>query len=337
MESQNAMSKIAVEFAQEMEKRNRRTKLVNTMPVIILAALFIIMSVVAEGFLTIYNLHTILNQLSILLVMTMGLTFVILLGGIDLSGEGLAGFVGAITSLLVLNGSNTNNFGMWGVLFAIVCSTAIGILSGVIHVKGKMPSFIVTYAVSSIMSGFAVLSYKGQPAMIKYPFFTRLDQGDLLGIPFLTWIALAVFGIAYLLQNYTKLGSYAYAIGDNETVVRNTGINISRVKIAIFAWSGFCIGIAGAMGAVRVGRGIVDIGLNLVFPAITAVVVGGTALTGGKGGVVNSLIGALIVTVINNGLILLGVSTYIQAAVQGIIIIIAVSLSVEHGRKEICK
>jgi ribose transport system permease protein len=337
METVGTISQVAVEFAQEMEKRNKRTKIINAMPVIILFIIFTGMSVVAQGFLTLNNIHTILNQLSILLVMTMGLTFVILIGGIDLSGEGVAGFVGALTSLLVLNGSNTNDFGMAGVVLAIVAATVIGCISGVIHVKGKMPSFIVTYAVSSIMSGVAVLSYKGQPAMIKYSVFTKLDQGDFLGIPYLTWIAFIIFTIAYILQTRTKIGTYAYAIGDNETIVRNTGININRVKIAIFAWSGFCIGIAGAMGAVRVGRGIVDIGLNLVFPTITAVVVGGTALTGGKGGVVNSLIGALIVTIINNGLILLGVSTYIQAAVQGIIIIIAVSLSVEHGRKEICK
>ncbi len=337
METEMIKSNIAIEFAQEMEKRNRRTRLINSMPVIILAVLFVILSFIAEGFLTLYNIHTILNQLSILLVMSLGLTFVILIGSIDLSGEGVAGFVGAITSLLVLNGTNTNDFGMAGVFFAILCAVVLGIISGLIHVKGKMPSFIVTYAVSSIMSGFAVLSYKGQPAMIKYPLFTRIDQSDFLGIPVMTWAALAIFGIAYVLQTRTKMGTYAYAIGDNETIVKNTGINISKVKVAIFAWSGFCIGVAGAMGAVRVGRGIVDIGLNLVFPAITAVVVGGTALTGGKGGVVNTLMGALIVTIINNGLILLGVSTYIQAAVQGIIIIVAVALSVEHGRRDVCK
>ncbi len=337
MSTQNGKSQIALEFSQEMERINRKTRLINTMPLIILFVLVFIMSIVAEGFFSLYNFRTILSQLSIMLVMSMGLTFVILIGSIDLSGEGLGGFAGAVTSLLVLNGKNTNDFGIWGILFVIVAVTLIGILSGVIHVKGKMPSFMVTYSVSSIMAGFAVLSYKGQPAMIKYPLFTQLSQGTFIGIPILTWIAIIVFCIAYILQTRTKFGTYLFAIGDNENIVRNTGINIDLVKVKVFAWSAFCIGLAGVMGAVRIGRGVVDIGVGIVFPAITAVVVGGTSLSGGKGGVVNSLIGALIVTIINNGLILLGVSTYIQAAVQGIIIIAAVALSVEHDRKGICK
>ena len=105
----------------------------------------------------------------------------------------------------------------------------------------------------------------------------------------------------------------------------------------VFAWSGFCIGVAGVLGAIRIGRGEVVIGKDTVFPAITAVVVGGTPLTGGKGGVVHSLVGALIVTIIGNGLILLGVGTYIQSAIQGIIIITAVALSVKRGRKVVTK
>jgi len=107
--------------------------------------------------------------------------------------------------------------------------------------------------------------------------------------------------------------------------------------VLVFAWSGFCIGVAGVLGAIRIGRGEVVIGKDTVFPAITAVVVGGTPLTGGKGGVVHSLVGALIVTIIGNGLILLGVGTYIQSAIQGIIIITAVALSVKRGRKVVTK
>lgn len=328
-------SQIAKEFAEEMEKKNRKEKITNWMPVGILVFLIVMLSVVADGFLTMYNFRSILSQLSILLVMSMGLTFVILIGGTDLSGEGLGGFVGAIVSLMVLNTKTSLDLGVLAILIAVAAGVAVGIISGLIHVKGMLPSFMVTYAISSVMAGFAVLSYKGTPAMIQDEFFTALSQGSLLGIPYLTLIALVIFLISYFLLEHTRFGSYVYAIGDNEGVARNTGINIEKVKI--FAWSGFCIGVAGVMGAIRVGRGDVSIGTGTVFPAITAVVVGGTSLSGGKGGVLNSLVGAFIVTVVNNGLILLGVSTYVQSAVQGLIIIAAVALSVSKGNKEIVK
>lgn len=337
MEKVQYLSQISEEFRLEMQKENKRAKIVTWTPVAILVFLIVVLSFATKGFFSISNMQSILSQLSIPLVMSMGLTFVILLGGIDISGEGLGGFAGSIVTLLVLNTKNANNLGLAGMIIAILCGLVIGIFSGVIHVKGKMPSFMVTYAVSSVMTGFAVLSYKGEPAMVKYELFTKISQGKFLGIPYLTLIALAVFLIAFILQEFTRFGSYVFAIGDNESVAKSTGINVDRIKIKVFAWMGLCIGIAGVLGAIRVGRGEVIIGKDTVFPAITAVVVGGTDLTGGKGGVVNSLIGALIVTVINNGLILLGVSTYIQSAVQGIIIICAVALSVSRGKKVIVK
>jgi ribose transport system permease protein len=334
---QQYTSQIGEEFAQEMKLQSQRERMIRLAPIGILIFFVFILSIVAEGFFSLKNLQAILSQLSIPLVMSMGLTFVIILGSIDLSGEGLGGFVGAIVSLMVLNSKNAMDMGVLGMIIAVVSGLAVGSLSGVIHVKGKMPSFMVTYAVSSVMAGFAVLSYKGQPAMIQYEFFSKIARGTFFGIPYLTIMALLIFVIAFILQEYTRFGSYVMAIGDNESVARNTGININKTKIKVFAWMGFCIGVAGLLGAIRIGRGEVAIGKGTVFPAITAVVVGGTSLSGGKGGVVNSLVGTLIVTVINNGLILLGVNTYIQSAVQGIIIIAAVALSVARGKKVIVK
>lgn len=337
MDKTSYSSPIAAEFAEEMNRRNKRERLVAFAPVGILLFLVAVLSVVAEGFFSLYNMQSILSQLSIPLVMSMGLTFVILMGGTDLSGEGLGGFVGSVVILMVLNTKTGLDWGVFGMVLAVLFGLVVGIFSGIIHVKGKMPSFIVTYAVSSIMAGFAVLSYKGQPAMAKYDLFVTLARGRFLAIPYLTWIALAVFVVSYIIQERTAFGSYVFAIGDNERVTKNTGIDIIKTKIMVFAWSGFCIGVAGVLGAIRIGRGEVVIGKDTVFPAITAVVVGGTPLTGGRGGVVHSLVGAMIVTVINNGLILLGVSTYIQAAVQGIIIITAVALSVARGKNVITK
>lgn len=337
MENKQYLSQIGKEFTQEMKRQSQKERIVTLAPMAILIFLIAILSIVADGFFSIKNMQTILSQMAIPLVMSMGITFVILLGSIDLSGEGLGGFVGSIVALMVLNSKNTMDIGVAGMIIAVASGLGIGIVSGVIHVKGRMPSFMVTYAISSIMAGIAVLSYQGQPAMIQYDVFIKLAQGTFFGIPYLTIIALIVFAVAFILQEYTRFGTYVMAIGDNESVARNTGININKTKIMVFAWMGLCIGIAGLLGAVRIGRGEVAIGTGTVFPAITAVVVGGTALTGGKGGVVNTLIGTLIVTIINNGLILLGVNSYIQSATQGIIIIAAVALSVPRGKKIIVK
>lgn len=337
MEKKEYTSRIAQEFADEMRRQAKQAKIINYAPVGILAFFFLLLSVIAPGFLSIYNFRTILNQLSVPLVMTMGLTFVILLGSTDLSGEGLGGFCGCLVTLLVINTKNDNNFGAWAFLFAIACGLIVGIFSGIIHVKGKIPSFMVTYSISSIMTGFAIMSYRGQPAMAKDSMLEKITSGSLFGIPYLTLGALLVFFIALFLQQYTRFGTYVMAIGDNEMVARNTGVNVDRVKIKVFMWAGFCVGIAGVISAIRVARGDVGLGKDTVFPAITAVVVGGTTLTGGKGGVVNSLIGALIVTVINNGLILMGVNMYIRSALQGVIIIIAVALSMSRGKKVIVK
>lgn len=337
MDKQVHTSRVGEEFAQEMKKQSQRERFMSLAPLLILLVLIIIFSVTAQGFFSINNFYNLLNQAAIPLVMSLGLTFVILMGSTDLSAEGLGGFIGSVVALMVLNSKNDMNLGALAIPLVVLISIGVSMLSGLLHIRGKLPSFMVSYGVSSIMSGFAVLSYRGVPARIRDPFFTAMAQGNFLGIPYLTWIAIVMFAIAYFLQNRTRFGSYVMAIGDNEAIAKNIGINIGWTKFKVFIWLGLCIGIVGVMGAVRVGQGDVGIGSELVFPAITSVVVGGTSLSGGKGGVINTLIGAFIVTVINNALVLLGVSPYIQQAVQGLIILGAVALSVPHGKNLIVK
>lgn len=337
MDKQVHTSRVGEEFAQEMKKQSQKERFMSLAPLIILLVLIVIFSVTAQGFFSINNFYNLLNQAAIPLVMSLGLTFVILMGSTDLSAEGLGGFIGSVVALMVLNSKNDMNLGAFVIPLVVLISIGVSMLSGLLHIKGKLPSFMVSYGVSSIMSGFAVLSYRGVPARIRDPLFTVMAQGNFLGIPYLTWIAIVTFVIAYILQNRTRFGSYVMAIGDNEAIAKNIGINIEWTKFKVFVWLGLCIGIVGVMGAVRVGQGDVGIGSDLVFPAITSVVVGGTSLSGGKGGVVHTLIGAFIVTVINNALVLLGVSPYIQQAVQGLIILGAVALSVPHGKNLIVK
>ena len=203
-------------------------------------------------------------------------------------------------------------------------------------VKFKVSSFMVTYAMSAIAMGLALMSYGGLFATIKDPFII-----DTINKPFrysgYYMDCVCCFVISYVIQEKTPFGRYMYAVGTNEVIPRMTGIKVDKVKIGVFMWSGACLAIAGMISSLRLGYGIVDIGLGQYFPAQAAVVVGGTSLSGGRGGVVNTLVGAMIITVLEIGLLLLGVNTYIRTGVQGIIIVIAVILSVHRTDRTICK
>ena len=247
------------------------------------------------------------------------------------------GFVGSFIAMLVMNSKNSINLGLLGVAIALCVGSLVGTLTGVLHVKLKIPSFMVTFGMASVMTGFGVLTYMGRPASIRDPAFEYIAQGSFLGIPYLTWFSFVIFAAAFVIQEYTAFGRHIFAIGENEAVLRTTGINVDKTKILVFTWSAFCSSIAGLFGVLRLNRGEVTIGTGYLFTTITAVAVGGTALWGGKGGVLQSLVGVLIVVVIQSAMILQGINPYVQSAVQGVLIIAAVSLTVVRGRKIIIK
>ncbi|HHT88241.1 MAG TPA: ABC transporter permease [Clostridiales bacterium] len=338
MYSKNNTSSIAEEFELKTKKEQRSERLSRIMPVIILIFLILFFSITCpKSFPTIYNLKTILNQLSITLIIALGITFVILTGSVDLSVDGVVALTGCLLSVLVLNSKYSTNLGLLAVLISLLVGMLCGLVSGIFLVKFKVSSFMVTYAMSAIAMGLALMSYGGLFATIKDPFLLSIPSTSLLGIPVITWIAFVVFVISYVIQEKTPFGRYMYAVGTNEAIPRMTGIKVDKVKIGVFMWSGACLAIAGMISSLRLGYGIVDIGLGQYFPAQAAVVVGGTSLSGGRGGVVNTLVGAMIITVLEIGLLLLGVNTYIRTGVQGIIIVIAVILSVHRTDRTICK
>lgn len=337
IENSNTSLSISEEFSLKVKTERRKARVIRIAPIIVLFVLIAFFGATNFEFVSISNLLTILKQLSIPLILALGMTFVILMGSIDLSIEGVMALTGCLASILILNSKTSTDLGVLGIVIVLAVGALMGLVTGLIHVKAKLPSFMVSFGISSIASGFALLCYKGIPATIKHPIFISLNKDSFLGFPLLTWIALVVFIIAYILQEYTAFGRYIYAIGDNESIPRQTGINVEKMKILVFMWSGFCIGLAGIIGLARSGRGDLLIGKGNLFTAITAVVLGGTLLSGGKGGVINTLLGALIVTVIQNGLILMGVNPYIQSAIQGIIIVSAVALSVTRGKNVITK
>lgn len=338
MASQNAsLPTIAEEFTRRIADEQRRMRLVQLVPRFILLAFAVLASLFVEGFFSYTNAINLLNQSTIPLVLATGITNVIILGGIDLSLEGVMGFSASIVTLLVLNNKTTIDLGFMGIVVTILAGTAIGLVTGILHVKLRIPSFMVSFGVGSVCTGFGVMSYGGKPATVLYDLFPAVSRGAILGVPYLTLLALGIFLVGCFMQKYTAFARAVYAIGDNEAVLRTTGINVDRVKIKAFAWCACCAATAGVFGAIRLNRGEVIIGQGNLFTTITALVVGGASLAGGKGGMLESLVGVCIVVVIQNCMILLGVNPYIQEAVKGVIIIVAVALSVTRGRRDFVK
>jgi len=336
--STNSQATITDEFATKIKAENTRARITRIAPMLVLLALVLFFSILRGSvFLSIGNLSAILNQLAIPLLIAMGLTFVIMIGCIDLSIDGSVGMAGSLMSLLVLNTKNGNNLGLLGLVLAVLASVLIGAIIGVIYVKLKIPSFMVSFSFMYICMGLAMLSYGGIPATITDTFLVSVPKMNFIGIPIITWVAIAMFCVAYFIQEYTAFGRYIYAVGTDENIPRMAGVDVNRVKILVFAFAGLCFGIAGVLGGIRLGQGQMQIGTGTMFPAQAAVVVGGTALSGGKGGILNTLIGVLIITVLDDGLLLMSVNPYIKTGIQGLIILVAVALTVTRSNKIIMK
>lgn len=293
-------------------------------PLLALIVLFAFFSFASPIFFSGSNMSSLLSQLSILLVIAIGLTFVILLGSLDLSVEGVMASSSLVFVLLATNDRNDLSFGIIAVVAGVLTGSLFGLLNGVLHVYLRVPSFMVTLGTGAIGIGVATVLFGGRAPRLMDDNLRGLGFGSIGGIPKLAIIALLVLLVAYLIQRYTRVGRYGYAIGGDEAVVRLSGVKIERYKVLSFVLAGTASGIAGVMAATQLGVGDVTIGVGFQFTAITAVVLGGTALVGGIGGVGKTLIGAAIITVLANGLILIGVNPYVQMSVQGLVIVVAV-------------
>lgn len=306
-------------------------------PLLVLIALCVLITIANPNFIELRNLVRVANSAAVPLTLAMGLTFIILLGSIDLSVEGSLSVAAMVTVLLATNDANANSFGWLAVIAAIAASTAMGFVTGVIQTFLRIPSFMATLGVWFIGLGISVYMLGGSAVRLMDPSIRDLALMRVLGLPVAVWVALVAFLLACGVQYYTRLGRHIMAIGGGEDVAELSGINLRRVRIMAFSLAGFFFGIAGVLAAAQLGRSDAVIADGRLFAAVTAVVVGGTALTGGEGGVVNTLIGVLIVTVLSNGMILLGISPYVQQTVQGLMIIAAVALSLDRLRLKIVK
>jgi ribose transport system permease protein len=288
-------------------------------------------------FFTWANMANIADASSVPLIVGMALTFVIVTGSIDLSVEGTLALTAVATALLVKNTHNQNDFGWWVVALALLIGLAIGTLNGVLHAILGVPSFMATLGVWFSALGLAYILYGGNPVPIRDLDFRQIAIGKVGGIPVVALVSLAVFFLCYFLQRWTRLGRYAYVIGGDETLATNAGVAVRRYKILIFAMAGVLVGLAGVLDMLRTGAGDASVGRGLLFLTVSGVVVGGTAITGGVGGVANTLIGVLFITVISNAMILLHVNPFYELAVQGAVLVVAVAFTLDRSKIRVLK
>ena len=334
----NPTATIQEEFAEQVRQEHRSAVIMKTAPILVLVAMVIVFIFInGVAFISPTNLVNLLNQMALPLVVALGLTFVIMIGSIDLSIDGAVGMAASLFACFVLNNRFPNDMGIWGLFLTLAIGCATGLLVGLSHVYLRIPSFMASFSFMYICKGIAYLSYRGEFPTIMDPLFVSLAKTQWLGIPFITWVAVLMFIICWYIQEYTAFGRHVYAVGTNEGVLRSVGVSVEKVKVGVFTLAGSLFAVAGILGAIRLGFGQVVIGNGKMFPAQAAVVVGGTALSGGKGGVVNTIVGVLIMTVLDNGLIMMGINPNIRTGVQGVIILISVILTAARGAKVISK
>lgn len=328
---------IAEQFSYKVNLERRKEKIFVYAPIILLIFITLVAVIFVENFFSVRNIVNLLYQMSIPLVLASGITLVLITGSIDLSIEGVMGFSGAVVSLLVANSLTTFDLGFWGILITIAFGTLFGVITGFLHVKLRIASFIITYAMGNIITGLGVMTYRGTPASVTSTLFAFISSKIVLGIPLLTWICFGLFGFICFLLNYTAFGRAIYAIGDNELAARSTGINVDKTKIKVYTVSAFMASCAGVLACIRLKFGQVSIGTNQLFPVITASVLGGISIYGGKGGMLQTFVGVLMYTELNNILTIIGVDANYKQLIQSVIIIVAVILTTERTRQQIAK
>ncbi|KGR74212.1 ribose ABC transporter permease [Ureibacillus sinduriensis BLB-1 = JCM 15800] len=291
-------------------------------PLFGLILLIIVVSILNPSFLSIANIFNVLRQVSISAIIAFGMTFVILTGGIDLSVGSTLALTGAIAASLLSSGMDP--FLTMGI--ALIIGLILGAINGVIITKGKVAPFIATLATMTVYRGLTLVYTDGRPIskLGDHYSFQLFGKGYFLGFPVPVVTMVIAFIVLYFILQKTTFGRRVYAVGGNEEAAKLSGINADRVKIAVYAITGLLASLAALILTSRLNSAQPTAGESYELDAIAAVVLGGTSLNGGKGWIFGTLIGALIIGVLNNGMNLIGVSSFWQQVVKGIVILIAV-------------
>ena len=277
----------------------------------------------SQYFVTVKNLFNVLRQISTNLLLACGMTMVIILGGIDLS----VGSIIALSGVLAAGCVSRYNLPIGAAfLVGIIIGVIFGLFNGFVISKTTIPPFIVTLATMNIARGLAGVYTGGSPVRVVSKEWQWLGAGYAAGIPVPVIIMVIVFIISMLILNRTRVGRYIYAVGGNPLAARFSGINVAKVKFLVYSYSGVMAGIAGIILASRMYSGQPTAGEGAEMDAIAAVVVGGTSMSGGSGKLSGTLIGALIIGILNNGLNLMNVNSFWQTVVKGVVILLAVMI-----------
>jgi ribose transport system permease protein len=291
--------------------------------------LCIILWILTPYFLTISNLLNILEQSSINAIIAVGMTFVIITAGIDLSVGSMLAFSGVVLASTLNTGVPLPLALLAGLTIGMMC----GLMNGSLVSFGKLPPFIVTLGMMSIARGAALLFTQGRPISGFGDTFRWLATGKLFFIPMPLITMIGVYLVAHILLTRTKFGRYTYAIGGNEEATRLSGVNVRFHKTMVYTLSGLTSGIAAILLTARLNSAQPIAGIMYELDAIAATVIGGTSLMGGEGTLTGTLIGALIMGVLRNGLNILGVSSFLQQIIIGSVIIIAVLFDIGIKKK----
>ncbi len=295
-----------------------------------LLALVIVFSLLSSSFLTTGNLINLLRQISINGLIAVGMTLVITTGGIDLSVGSILGFSAMLTAFMITNGVPA----ILAMLICLVIGAVLGAINGFIISKYKLQAFIVTLATMTTFRGLTYVVSNGKPIsnISESAAFSFIGKGDILGIPIPVFVFFSIFGIAYLVMTKTVFGRNIYATGGNEKAAKLSGINVEKTHMSVYIISGILAALAGLILISRLNSAQPTLGDGYELDAIAAVVIGGTSLTGGRGRISGTLIGILILGVISNGLNIVGVSSFYQEVVKGLIILIAVFLDRKNNK-----
>ena len=289
--------------------------------VVSFAAIFVVLSVTSDNFLTQTNLENILAQQSPTLIAAAAGTLVIIAGGFDLSVAAVVALTGVVAAK-VAGASDP-----WlGIVAAVAAGAAIGVINGLITTYGRVNALIGTLASSYIIRGLAVVITGGLLVTVDDASFTALGQNEVIGIPIAILVMIAFVGALGFLLSMTTYGRRIFAVGGNPEAARLAGIRVELIRISTFALSGLAAGLAGAILASRVATGQADAATGLEFTVIAGIVVGGTSIAGGEGAIWRTVVGVLLIALINNGFTLLGLDPTYQQIVQGAIILTAVAL-----------
>ncbi|GAB3988330.1 ribose ABC transporter permease [Spirosoma daeguense] len=309
-----------------------------------LIALFILclgISLMSDKFLTVANFWNVLRQISVNVCISTGMTLVVLTAGIDLSVGSVLALSGAITAGLLRNGIEFPSANLFigftllgATLAGVLTGSGLGWFNGWAITRFNLPPFVATLAMLTIARGLTMLWTEGFPITGLGESFTFLGTGWFLGIPVPVWVSGIIVAVAVLVTNKTRLGRYIYAIGGSESAARLSGVNINKIKIAVYTIAGALSAVGGLIVTSRLDSAQPNAGISYELDSIAAVVIGGTSLSGGRGSILGTVQGAIIIGVLNNGLVLLNVSPFWQQVVKGFVILLAVIIDKSNSKNE---